>query len=239
MESRKNAATQIVFEEKSTAFERLVMLCDGIFAIAMTLLVLDIKLPEGAADGSSAQFTADLFNLLLKSAFYALTFAIVASYWVGHRRLMTYVKRQDRLFTTLTFVFLVFIVFFPVSFNVIVASGKFPQAVIFYTCVLIGCSLSSFFLWAYASWKHRLIDPTVSSHEIVTRSIGILISPVYYCLSLLLLLIPNIEPYMVFYSWAFIPVFVRIIHSIRDQSDKQHQRSQEIPAESDSPIIAE
>lgn len=204
----------MIFEEKSLGFDRLIMLCDGIFAIAMTLLVLDIKLPEGA------DLTKELGQLLMKSIFYLITFITVAGYWASHRRLMTYIKRQDGPFTTLTFLFLAFVVFFPASFNILVSSGNSGEVVVFYTLVLVGCGLSSFFLWAYASWKHRLIDPEISRHEVISRSISILINPIYFCLSLILLKIPNIDPNAVFYSWVLLPVIVRIVHAIGDRIEE-------------------
>src|ERR1700730_1504586 len=103
METRNKLLSKFIFEEKSPGFDRLIMLCDGIFAIAMTLLVLDIKLPEGL----TSQTFGDAWNsLLVKSIFYVITFVIVANYWKEHRRLMMFVKRQDERFTQLTFLFL-------------------------------------------------------------------------------------------------------------------------------------
>src|SRR5437899_8182022 len=99
METRQPSRSKIFFEEKSLGFDRLIMLCDGIFAIAMTLLVLDIKLPEGL---QARALHDELGNLLTKSIYYLITFITVAGYWVSHRQLMTYIKRQDGPFTTLT-----------------------------------------------------------------------------------------------------------------------------------------
>lgn len=215
---RENSLLRTVFEENSPAFDRLLLLCDGVFAIAMTLLVLDIKLPEGIT--KDEVFDEAWSELIIKSVFYLLTFAVVAGYWMGHRRLMTYVKRQDGPFTLLTFLFLAFVVFFPVSFNVAVNYGDRAQVVIFYALVLAGCGISSFFIWIYASWKHRLIDPDVSRHEIISRAVGILVGPAFFCLSLLLLLIPGIESYYVFFSWGLILVVGRGVRLALDRANK-------------------
>lgn len=209
MNLRENNLANLILEENRPGFERLNALCDGVFAIAITLLVLDIKLPEGL---SGDKFAEAWDELLTKSIFYLLTFVAVAGYWMAHRRLMTYIKRQDGPFTVLTFLFLAFVVFFPVSFNIVVGYGGHALVAIFYTLILAGCGFSSFLIWTYASTKHRLIDPNVSQHEIRLRTIGSLLSPVYFSLSLLLLLIPNIPPYFVYLSWMFIPLIARIIH---------------------------
>src|ERR1044071_3207157 len=108
MYQKEKPGLEPIFDEKSNGFERLIMLCDGIFAIAMTLLILDIKLPTEVQNASI--FVEELRELLIKSLYYLLTFITLATFWRGHRRLMTYVKRQDNRFTTLTFVFLAFVI---------------------------------------------------------------------------------------------------------------------------------
>ncbi|EFH84364.1 TMEM175 family protein [Ktedonobacter racemifer] len=239
MKMRQYSPSRMIFEEKSLGFDRLIMLCDGIFAIAMTLLVLDIKLPEGVQAGALHE---ELGNLLTKSIFYLITFITVAGYWVSHRQLMTYIKRQDGPFTTLTFLFLAFVVFFPASFNVLVTTGNPAEVVIFYTLVLVGCGLSSFLLWAYASWKHRLIDAAISQHEIITRCIRILIMPIYFCLSLILLTIPHIDANAVFYSWFLLPIVARIAHVISDRIEKRltrHHTMAPTKPESKTPVSGE
>ncbi|GCE15574.1 TMEM175 family protein [Tengunoibacter tsumagoiensis] len=215
MGTSKQAPSKWLFEEKSPGFERLTMLCDGIFAIAMTLLVLDIKLPDGV------NFTQGMNGLLSKSLFYLLTFIIVANYWIQHRQLTIFIKRQDQTFTLLTFVFLAFVVFFPVSFNVLVSNNDNSAAVVvFYTLVLAGCGLSSFFLWFYATWKHRLVDVDLGQEVIKSRLLGLLIGPLYFCLSLFLLLIPGIRSNDVFYSWLLLPMAIRAIYLIRERGTK-------------------
>lgn len=242
MEPQENYSPRTVFEEKSTAFERLIMLCDGIFAIAMTLLVLDIKLPAELPTITHEAFLNDLGGLLTKSLFYLLTFATLAVHWLGNRRLMTYIKRQDIPFTLLTFLFLAFVVFFPVSLNVLVSSRPFPEVIVFYTLVLAGCGFSAFILWFYASWHHRLIDPEVSQQEIVSRSISTITNPVYFCLSLLLLLIPHINVFSIFYSWVLIPVFRRIVHFATSRLEKRISPRKESAEEqqlSEAPAVSE
>src|SRR5690348_854184 len=70
--------------------ERLVMLCDGVFAIAMTLLVLDIRLELQNGDIDAA-----LKAFFYKVIIYVITFFVIAGYWSGHRRLMKTVRRMD------------------------------------------------------------------------------------------------------------------------------------------------
>src|SRR5262249_20483604 len=80
--------------EMSTS--RLLALADGIFAIAMTLLVFEIKVPLGAA--SAAELGAGLFKLWPKFAACALTFLTLGFSWIGHHNQYVAIRRTDRTF---------------------------------------------------------------------------------------------------------------------------------------------
>lgn len=197
-------------EGKAPSEDRLVMLCDGIFAIAITLLVLDIKVTPLAPNDPNLQqdLQGNMADILSRIIIYLITFVVIASYWIQHRRIMQYIRRLDSIFIWLTFLFLAFVVFFPVAFNVVIEYGGYPEGVIFYTLELAGCGLSYQALWLYASWRRRLIDSDTPRAMLVSRSIRGLIVPAYFCLSLLFLFIPYFSgnPSAVFFSWFAVPV---------------------------------
>lgn len=191
---------------------RLQTLCDGVFAIAMTLLVLDIRLPDQQYASATA-FQDALGKLVPKILSYIISFFVIATYWSGNHRLMRVIRHQDEAFMWLTFLFLAFIAFFPVASSINGQYGNYASSIILYTFVLAGCGFSSFFLWLYSSFHHRLIDPTMPQREIVTRSILLLIAPIYFSLSLLLLLVIH-DSGNVLYSWLFVPFVYRIIRNL-------------------------
>ena len=196
--------------DKIAGEERLIVLCDGIFAIATTLLVLNIRI---TGNPDEADFNAALAKLFSNEIlFYVITFFVIANFWVQHRHLMGYIKRQDDRFTWLTLLFLLFVAFFPVTSSVLGASG-FRGSVILYTLTFAGCGLSLVLVWLYASWHHRLIDADVSREEIVAIAFRAALTPVYFSLSLLLLFLP-IKPTTIFYSWILLPVIVQILRVI-------------------------
>lgn len=198
--------------------DRLIMLCDGVFAIAMTLLVLDIKLD--LKDGIDAAISALLGKILI----YIVTFFIIASYWTRHRRLMRIIKRMDPRLVQITLLFLAFVTFFPVAFNMVLDNGHYVQVTILYALVVVGCGFSTQLLWWYASWKHRLIDPNFDPSEIRYRTISGLSVPFFMCLSLLLLPLPLVaaDPPRLFFSWLLIPVVERITHVLYKRIQKEH-----------------
>jgi len=110
---------QFIPEEKTPNEDRLIILCDGVFAIAMTLLVLDTSITISQNGISEATFIGKvnkaLGSLVQPTISYLVTFFIIARYWRIHRNLMRIVQRLDNGFISLTFLFLAFIAFFPVT----------------------------------------------------------------------------------------------------------------------------
>ncbi len=181
-------------DEKTPSEDRLVMLCDGVFAIAVTLLVLDIGI-NPPQDTPDAVFIA-LRTLLRPGIMYLMTFLIIAVYWRFHRSLMQVVQHLDKNFISLTFLFLAFVAMFPATSKLMGEYGEYRSIVIIYTLGLSGCGFSSFALWFYATHKHRLVSPDLPREEI---------NPLIYCFSLVLLIwIPEYYAYLACFSWALI-----------------------------------
>ncbi len=206
--------TQRTHKEKILGEERLLVLCDGIFAIATTLLVLNIQVP---AHLNEADFNKNLSSLFSNGIlFYIITFYVIASFWIQHRRIMQRVKYVDGRFNWLTLLFLAFVAFFPVSSNIL-GQYSYQGAVLLYTLTFAGCGLSLLFVWLYAAWHHRLIEPDFPRDQIVSRSIQIALTPVYFSLSLLLLPFFPGHPTRIFWSWVFLPVIAYPIHLIQQK----------------------
>jgi uncharacterized membrane protein len=200
--------------ESFLADDRLIMLCDGVFAIAITLLVINIKIPAGLTeDKFNAVLRTELFSQVL---FYLITFLVIAGYWSEHRRLMKLIERIDRRFISLTFLFLAFIAFFPVTSSIVGEGYGYRSAVILYTLAFAGCGFSSLLLWLYASWHQRLIDPQMTQNEIISRAINIALAPTYFSLSLLLLF-SSITPSNIFWTWLLLPFIVFVVRRIQQR----------------------
>src|SRR5438105_3056885 len=88
---------------ESVEQDRIVMLSDGVFAIAITLLIFDVKVPEGL---NVTNVYAIVSSLLPHFIGYTISFIVIASYWLGHRQTMKVITHVDRNFLWLNFVFL-------------------------------------------------------------------------------------------------------------------------------------
>lgn len=201
LESKVRQQEQTILGE-----DRLLVLCDGVFAIAATLLVLDIKLPSNIPN--EAQFNQQLGALLGQVFIYVITFVVIAGYWSQHRGIVRTIERVDARFTWLTFLFLAFVAFFPVTSNILGAYG-YRGAVMLYTLAFAGCGFSLIALWLYAAWDGRLLERPLSRRELIRRTFNLALTPAYFSLSLLLLLTP-LRPADIFWSWLLLPVVYRL-----------------------------
>jgi uncharacterized membrane protein len=135
--------------EEGINFERIVFFSDAVFAIAITLLALETRLPEVDADA----LPRALFGLLPEIGVYALSFLIIGLYWVSHHRMFRYIVCYDDTLIWLNIFFLLCIAFLPVASG-IVGHYDHPFAVLFYCSVLCLTSLTNILVWWYANHNH-------------------------------------------------------------------------------------
>jgi uncharacterized membrane protein len=88
---------------------RILALVDGIFAVAMTLLVLDLKLPEGVTLNNDLEVWRQLLAVAGRFWTYVLSFIVLGMYWVGHHALFHSVHRVNRTLLWLNLLFLLFV----------------------------------------------------------------------------------------------------------------------------------
>jgi uncharacterized membrane protein len=164
--------------------ERLTLFSDAIFAFAMTLLAVNIRVPEIAQDLVGSQLSVELANLIPKFIGYGLSFFISASYWVFYHRIFANIKRYDLTLIWLNMVFLFFVVLIPFPSDLI---GRFLSqriSIVIYSIMMAATGFVSSLIWLYASSHHRLIDENLSSHAIKRMSIRTCITPIVFLVSI-------------------------------------------------------
>jgi len=154
--------------------ERISAFSDGVFAIAVTLLVLDIKVPD-AATTTASQLPARLLHLWPELFSYALSFVIIGVYWVAHHLMLHPLKRADRTLLWINNLFLMCVAFIPFTAGLL---GQFRHdrvAVAVYGASLVLTSLSLQLLWTYATRNARLTDAPLDPWLVragTTRTLG-------------------------------------------------------------------
>ncbi len=128
-------------------FDRLVMLSDGVFAIAMTLSAVELR-PETPPGASLAQvWTAPLLT-------YFLSFFIIGGVWIHHRRALAHLRAVDLPLTLLTLLLLSLVALTPVVIRVML-SGDFagtPQGMLLYALSLAAIYACLGVSWGYAAF---------------------------------------------------------------------------------------
>ncbi|MEP7099452.1 MAG: TMEM175 family protein [Burkholderiales bacterium] len=110
---------------------RIDALTDGIYAVAMTLLVIELKLPEHGVIHSYAEFTHAVFELWPRFYAWVISFFVMAFFWVGHHRAHNHLRRVDGKLIVLNLCQLAFISLMPFSSSVLGAehAGFLAQAI--------------------------------------------------------------------------------------------------------------
>lgn len=132
---------------------RLETFSDGVFAIAATLLILDVK-PEG--EGS---LTSQLLHAWPSYAAYVLAFLTIGIMWINHHTIFEQIDRIDRPFLVINVVFLMVIAFIPLPTRVLAAHlhHDATAAAFFYGLVNVLMAATYSLLWFYAARGRRLI----------------------------------------------------------------------------------
>lgn len=136
---------------KEVTPHRLTMLTDGIFAIVMTLLVLELKLPEIHGHVTPQSLLDALIHQAPHFISYIVSFIVLGNYWVAHHTEFQYINKLDHKLIWLNVLFLMFISLLPFSASLL---GHYPDnttAVVFYGANLLISGLIHMYIWIHAT----------------------------------------------------------------------------------------
>jgi uncharacterized membrane protein len=159
--------------------ERLAALSDGLFAVAMTLLVLDLKVPAAEAIRSDKALLAALCDLVPRLVIYLMSFLTLGIFWVGQQTQLNHLARSDRHLTWIHLGFLFAISLMPFSTSLMAEFIAFPTALLVYWLNVFVLGAMLFASWRYAMHA-RLVRAEVT--PVIDRSVErrIVIAQVLY-----------------------------------------------------------
>jgi uncharacterized membrane protein len=149
---------------------RLEMFSDGVFAIAATLLVIDVTV-----DASGAELGAALRHSWPQYAAYAVSFMLIGIWWVNHHAVTVVIDRVDRTLLFGTIAFLACIAFIPFPTRLVAEHFRddgVRAAAITYGLTMTAAAICAWFIWFYAARGRRLIAETADQRTVsaITRS---------------------------------------------------------------------
>ena len=151
---------------------RIETLVDGVFAIAMTLLVLSIGVPDVSSVLNEAAFQEQLWQLWPKLFCYALSFWILSGFWRTNHQQFYFIKRSDTTLITINIFWLLFIAMVPFSTELIGEfGGQYFTANVVFQINLFLAGLLYCVNWIYALRK-GLVDENLdkASAKLITRT---------------------------------------------------------------------
>jgi uncharacterized membrane protein len=142
------------------SYDRLLMLSDGIFAIATTLAALNVRIPEHAA--SLGELLKGSTRSLLA---YGLSFAIAGIFWASHRNLFARLRRVDTPLTVLTLAMLCLIALIPATIGSLYINHGGEAGLRLYGLTMFSCGIVNLCMWGYAASNPHLMIEGVGSRD--------------------------------------------------------------------------
>lgn len=163
--------------------ERIVFFSDAVMAIAITLLAIDLKVPELVASVAAAELPRALSELGPRFLSFIISFFVIGIYWMSHHRYFRFIQRYDGGLLVLNLLFLLFIVLMPFVASLFGQYYYLPLGMSIYAAAVAATGLAMGALWWYASHRHRLVDEHLDEQFIRARSI-VLAVPLLFLVSI-------------------------------------------------------
>ena len=213
--------------KKEFQLERMIFFSDAVFAIAITLMILEIKIPDFHENVSDRALLQSLGNLIPKFQGFVFSFMLIGLYWTVHHRMYGFVTNYNRRLLWLNLFFLFFIVLMPFSTgfyseysNAELVTKQLKVPMTFYVLNFCCVGFINYFTWIYiANPKNKLIehpiDPAVmkqaKSRALVVPIIIFMMLPIAYLFNVLVA--------------VYVPVFIPLILRIMRKKKKKEKKS--------------
>lgn len=198
--------------KKEFQLERLILFSDAVFAIAITLLVIEIKIPEvhGTKDHpiTDKAVGTELLYLIPKFIGFLVSFLLIGQYWIVHHRMFSFVVNYTSKLIWLNILFLFAIALMPFSTGFYSEYVRYSlmTPVIFYTANIALLGLANFFMWRYLSnQKNNLTEnltPMLAKYfslrALTVPTIFVIFSFVYLYAPTIAFFIPPLIPLIMF-----------------------------------------
>jgi uncharacterized membrane protein len=183
--------------------ERLTFLVDGVFAITMTLLVLELRLPES----DTASLSQSLLAMLPRLYIYFIAFYSIANHWVVHQRMFRHITNADSKMLWLTILGLLFITLIPASTAIV---GRYPAEKLAAACFSLNSFLQGMTIWIFWAYVSKNYKQFAAHSD--PRLLGIT-SQVWFVISigwLISILLSFVNIYLTYASWILWPNLVAV-----------------------------
>lgn len=163
---------------------RLEALGDGIFSVAMTILVIELELPKLVDNGWNG-FLHALQHTWQGLLCYMISFVVLGIMWFGHRMMFEYIARTNRYFIFLGVLFYMVVCLVPFSTRFLAQSVQW-QSILVYGLNLSLCNLTLFAQWNYGINRKSLLEAGLPDEVRREARLLFLLSPVVYSVAIVI-----------------------------------------------------
>jgi uncharacterized membrane protein len=188
-------------------YDRVLFFSDAVFAIAITLLVVDIRVPEVVLNAGN-----QLYESRDKILSFVISFLVIGLFWMGHHRLFRYITALDRPVIFLNLLFLGAIAFLPYPTALLFAGNTHePAAPVFYAACVAVAGVVELAIWLYATHSKALVPASVPLAVRRYELAQLLPTPVVFLLSIPVAFIaPGVAPF----TWILLVPIGRLLPRI-------------------------
>ena len=169
---------------------RIEALTDGVFAIAMTIIVLELSVPYLLGSPVPGEQPTSFLEMWDEFYIYVVGFITLGIYWILHRYMFYFIKRSDGVLIWLNILFLMLASLVPFSTKVLSANevllpraqGESNAATTFFAVTTMASILVLLLIWRYATGGHRLVDRDIDGRIIPALTRVILIGVTIYAI---------------------------------------------------------
>jgi TMEM175 potassium channel family protein len=197
--------------EAGRELDRIVNFSDGVFAIVITLLVLDIRVPNIPEDLVSQGLTSRILALGPKYSSYVIGFVVIAIYWQAHHRVFRPMRSYDRTLLCLNILFLLTISFLPFPTSLL---GEYSEEQLSVVISVVVASLLLVLISWYATAEHRLVVPDLDDQAERNQRVHGLVVPVVFVSSIG---ISFFSPRAATYCWLLLSVTNALAQRVRSR----------------------
>ena len=186
---------------------RLETLTDGIFAIAMTLLVFGLSIPDGTPP---THLLTSLYQLLPNVLSVIVSFVILGVVWVATHSQFQYIRRADHALIWLNLSFLLCVTLVPFSAGVLGRYASQPIAVILYGSNLLACLLFHYGMWWHATRGGHLVDANLDPRVVRMGTRLAWFAIISYAVAIGLSFVPVVS--VILYSLIPVPYILGVLY---------------------------
>lgn len=179
-------------------------LSDAIFAIVMTILVLELSVPLIVGSPINAEPTQMLLYMWPRLLVYGLSFLILGMFGLMHSMIFDNIKFSDTTLAWINIIFLMFVALIPFSTSLFGAYGIEQVTTLVYGCNVLLCFGLAWALWLYASGSHRLVDSDLDPDLIKGAN---MMGLIYFLITLFAISISFVNPIVSFSIYGLIVAF--------------------------------